>query len=111
MDNFEWTHGYSLRFGMYSINFSGPNRKRTPKASSIMYTQIIKDNGFTTGYNGPGGTSTGPILHEKGYLYDRFPEDFYWSTATAAYQVEGAVDEDGKSRIHIFDKNYKLRYL
>ena len=27
-----------------------------------------------------------------------FPEDFLWGTATAAYQVEGAVGEDGRGR-------------
>ena len=26
----------------------------------------------------------------------RFPENFLWGTATASYQVEGAVDEDGR---------------
>src|SRR5579875_2857539 len=28
----------------------------------------------------------------------RFPDDFLWGTATASYQIEGAVDADGRGR-------------
>ena len=33
---------------------------------------------------------------EDEFLYDTFPDDFLWGFATAAYQVEGGWNEDGK---------------
>ena len=48
------------------------------------------------GYNGLGSFPSGEIQMEDGIYYDKFPDDFIWSSATAAYQVEGAWDEDGK---------------
>ncbi len=33
---------------------------------------------------------------EEDLLYDHFPEDFLWGAATAAYQIEGSWDADGK---------------
>jgi len=41
-------------------------------------------------------------IYEEDLLYDHFPEDFVWGAATAAYQVEGAWDEDGKG-LNIWD--------
>ena len=34
-----------------------------------------------------------------GIYYDTFPDDFIWSSATAAYQVEGGWNEDGMKNI------------
>ncbi|XP_067892368.1 lactase/phlorizin hydrolase-like [Heterodontus francisci] len=83
LDSFEWDNGYSLRFGLHHVNFNDPNRQRTPKWSAHYYTEIIHDNGF-------------PPRKEDEFLYGEFPKNFAWSTATAAYQIEGAWRADGK---------------
>ncbi|XP_017273487.1 klotho [Kryptolebias marmoratus] len=37
-----------------------------------------------------------PYPGDKAFLHGTFPENFIWAVGTAAYQVEGAFDKDGK---------------
>ena len=37
MDNLEWDAGFSVHFGIHYVNFSDPQRPRTPKASAAFY--------------------------------------------------------------------------
>lgn len=42
MDNFEWGDGYSLRFGLYYVDYA--TQKRTPKLSARFYQNVIERN-------------------------------------------------------------------
>jgi len=48
MDNFEWSAGYSKRFGLYHVNFD--TQVRTPKASAGFYTRVIESHGEALGH-------------------------------------------------------------
>lgn len=74
MDSFEWLHGYTVGFGLHHVDFQHPMRPRTPKRSAHYYHRIVEDNGF-------------PMPEEERLMYGHFRKDFFWSTATAAYQV------------------------
>ncbi|MGL4369639.1 MAG: glycoside hydrolase family 1 protein, partial [Spirochaetota bacterium] len=44
LDNFEWAHGYSKRFGVVHVDFE--TQKRTIKDSGLWYRDTIEKNGF-----------------------------------------------------------------
>ncbi|CAG9829454.1 unnamed protein product [Diabrotica balteata] len=52
LDNLEWTDGYAAHFGLYHVNFTHPNRTRTPKKSAHYYTQVIKTKRLLRADNG-----------------------------------------------------------
>lgn len=45
LDNLEWAHGYSKRFGLIHVDFE--TLKRTPKASAKYYAEVIARHGET----------------------------------------------------------------
>ncbi|MEP6691767.1 MAG: family 1 glycosylhydrolase, partial [Gemmatimonadaceae bacterium] len=47
LDNYEWSHGYSKRFGIVHVNFD--TQERTPKASARFYSEVIRSNGASLG--------------------------------------------------------------
>ena len=43
LDNFEWSEGFSKRFGLIRVDDS--TQKRTPKASARFYSRVITSAG------------------------------------------------------------------
>ncbi|CDH45781.1 GH1 family beta-glucosidase [Candidatus Contendibacter odensensis] len=43
LDNFEWAHGYSQRFGLIHVDYA--TQQRTFKASARFYTEVIRSHG------------------------------------------------------------------
>ncbi len=43
LDNLEWAHGFSKRFGIVHVDFA--SQRRTPKASAHFYSSVIASNG------------------------------------------------------------------
>jgi beta-glucosidase len=46
VDNFEWDHGWSLRFGLWELNPA--TQARTRRRSADFYADICKENGLST---------------------------------------------------------------
>eukprot|EP00270_Netrium_digitus_P009199 TRINITY_DN2795_c0_g1_i5.p1 TRINITY_DN2795_c0_g1~~TRINITY_DN2795_c0_g1_i5.p1 ORF type:complete len:259 (+),score=30.21 TRINITY_DN2795_c0_g1_i5:833-1609(+) len=44
LGNFEWSAGYSQRFGIYYVDFSSLTRTRYPKASAMWFAKFLKSN-------------------------------------------------------------------
>uniref|UniRef100_A0A3B5QDC2 Lactase n=1 Tax=Xiphophorus maculatus TaxID=8083 RepID=A0A3B5QDC2_XIPMA len=76
MDSFEWLNGYTVGYGFYHVDFTDPNKPRTPKLSAHFYFQLMKDNGF-------------PITEDEKMLYGEFPQGFLWSSATDIWGQTG----------------------
>jgi len=47
MDNFEWQHGYKMRFGLYRVDYD--SQKRTPKDSAHWYRGVATTNAVDDG--------------------------------------------------------------
>ena len=47
LDNFEWSDGYTGRFGLYGVDFDDPVRPRTRRTSAEVFARIARANGIT----------------------------------------------------------------
>ncbi|KAM9375997.1 beta-klotho [Pholidichthys leucotaenia] len=74
VDGFEWNYGYTIRRGLFYVDFTKPNRIRTPKTSAQFYRQIVIENGF-------------PSNEMSKEIKPHFPCTFHWGIADSTLQV------------------------
>lgn len=48
IDDFEWSAGYTKKYGLYKVDFERDGRNRTAKASANFYRDVIIHHGFPT---------------------------------------------------------------
>ncbi|XP_063777761.1 cytosolic beta-glucosidase-like [Pseudophryne corroboree] len=44
LDNFEWMYGYSVRFGLFHVDYDQTNLPRTPYYSATEFAKVVKGN-------------------------------------------------------------------
>lgn len=84
MDNFEWAKGYTERFGLHYVNFSDPDRPRTPKASARYFTSIIENNGFLKETNGN-------VINPTGLQTTKTPDEVIFGVPTKGPVASSSV--------------------
>jgi beta-glucosidase len=47
LDNYEWAHGYSKRFGLVHVDYA--TQRRTPKRSALWYRDVIARRSLPSG--------------------------------------------------------------
>ncbi|XP_009305920.1 beta-klotho [Danio rerio] len=73
LDGYEWNQGFSVRRGLFYIDFSQSERRRVPKTSAHFYRQTVRDNGF-------------PDTDTK-HIQARFPCHFQFGVSDSILQV------------------------
>ncbi|ENN76115.1 hypothetical protein YQE_07363, partial [Dendroctonus ponderosae] len=106
MNDVEWYEGWTTNLGHYHVDFYSPNRTRTPKQSAAYYKKVVTTNCLLDScqpatkrimFQGEGTPGSHAHLFSDEVSNIAFPEGFMWGSASAAYQVEGACDVDGKA--------------
>ncbi len=62
MDNFEWSSGFTRRFGLWHVDYT--TGVRTPKTSAAWFSGVIAENGFVPMEGNPYGAVPGEPRHD-----------------------------------------------
>ncbi|XP_035287510.1 klotho [Anguilla anguilla] len=90
VDGFEWYREYTVRRGLFYVDFDTPDMRREPKTSAEFYRKLIESNGF-------------PPLPENTPASGVFPCDFAWGVAANSIQVETTPSQFADPSVYIWN--------
>ncbi|CAK1541083.1 unnamed protein product [Leptosia nina] len=68
IDNFEWSFGYSVRFGIYEVDENDPQKKRKAKHSALVYKEIIRSRVIDASYDPDPYASDGSLVVKSSFI-------------------------------------------
>ncbi|KAG8452814.1 hypothetical protein GDO86_004561 [Hymenochirus boettgeri] len=90
IDGFEWLKEYTIRRGLYYVDFRTYNKKLMPKSSAQFYKQLIKMNGFPP---------------ENQPVHGTFPCDFAWGTSSYKIQIDTTPSQFNDPNVYMWVPN------
>ncbi|KAJ6662348.1 hypothetical protein lerEdw1_012512 [Lerista edwardsae] len=90
MDGFEWLRGYSVRRGLFYIDFHSHDKKLMVKSSALFYQKVIKENGF-------------PPVPENEPLEGTFPCNFAWGVTDISLQIDTTQSQFLDPNVYVWD--------
>jgi Glycosyl hydrolase family 1 len=76
MDSYEWSAGFTEKFGLYHVDFKDPNRKRTPKLSALVFSHIAQTKTIDKDYQ-PSQEQLDRLAMEIDQVYTSFSDRDY----------------------------------
>ncbi|XP_042541296.1 klotho [Dipodomys spectabilis] len=98
MDGFEWHRGYSIRRGLFYVDFLSQEKKLLPKSSALFYQKLIENNGF-------------PLLPENQPLEGTFPCDFAWGVVDNYIHVDTTLSQFTDQNVYLWDVHHSKRLI
>ncbi|CAM4405955.1 klotho isoform X1 [Lepidochelys kempii] len=98
MDGFEWHRGYSIRRGLFYVDFQSHDKKFLPKSSALFYQKLIEKNGF-------------PPLPENEPIDGKFPCDFAWGIVDNYIQVDTTPSQFLDTNVYVWDVHHTKKLI
>ncbi|XP_034971334.1 klotho [Zootoca vivipara] len=98
MDGFEWLRGYSVRRGLFYVDFQSQDKKLMIKSSGMFYQKVIENNGFL------------PVPEDQP-IEGTFPCGFAWGVTESFLQVDTTRSQFLDPNVYVWDVHHTKKLI